>query len=470
MEQEHLPIGVQPHLTCFQCNLVVSNPSAILSQHVLREDHKPTAGLSDETLRTWVFRMNGWLFSILETMNLRAPEDLLEYVRTHYLQLELLPSPTSPPIYAEGRMLANMRAWEAINCGPVSENITAVPPSCLAALTYWKTIMRLMENLNVVDIRRITASQREVHIDGAIAASNSKVLRPMQVPRFIDSHVHPDRIVKRLGMSSWGEIFPKISSNFAGSLQYAVASQVFKSGWRKKQPLEQHPEFYFAIAIHPHRASDPDVFDDLPEMERLLGTPRVVAAGEMGLDYQEHEDEEVRARQRDLLERQVEIAVRHRLPPVIHCRDDQNSHQATDDCISILGPKLKKHYPLMLHSFAGSEAILRKWQAQWPRVYVSLSSSILHPVVEEHAAQGSHGPWWKTRCPVFDMVSYVQLESILIESDGPFLLPPGAKGKVNHPWLMGDLIRYIAFVKNMAPMQVMEETRRNACKFYGLPH
>src|SRR5207245_300783 len=121
---------------------------------------------------------------------------------------------------------------------------------------------------------------------------------------------------------------------------------------RAVELAEQHPEIYAALGVHPH---DAKLFDDRAE-QRLLDlvrqSKRVIAWGEIGLDY--HYDHSPREVQREVFRRQTRLARSGKLPVVIHSRE------AETDTITIMREELKDYEPGgVMHCFGGSLAMAR---------------------------------------------------------------------------------------------------------------
>ncbi|HEV8260295.1 MAG TPA: TatD family hydrolase, partial [Burkholderiales bacterium] len=118
-----------------------------------------------------------------------------------------------------------------------------------------------------------------------------------------------------------------------------------------KSATANRPELYATIGIHPHEAKLA-VDSDFSELASLARHPRVIAWGEIGLDYfYDHSPREV---QRQVFLRQMEQARAARLPIVIHCRPSQDSNNAWDDCLALL----REHWASsglggILHCFTG---------------------------------------------------------------------------------------------------------------------
>src|ERR1051326_7746480 len=112
------------------------------------------------------------------------------------------------------------------------------------------------------------------------------------------------------------------------------------------QLAERHAFMYTTIGIHPHEArlaSD----HAYAEMERLARHPKVIAWGEVGLDY--FYDHSPRDLQKQVFSRQMELAAAAKLPIVIHCRPSDNSDNAWDDCLGLIvgvgNERNRRHHP-----------------------------------------------------------------------------------------------------------------------------
>ncbi len=92
----------------------------------------------------------------------------------------------------------------------------------------------------------------------------------------------------------------------------------------------------FAIGIHPHRVTNPKCLDDMGELERMVKGNRVVALGEVGIDFAKHPLTSVWKWQGQLLEAQAILAVQVHLPILIHCRENENENAARVMCMKIL--------------------------------------------------------------------------------------------------------------------------------------
>jgi TatD DNase family protein len=197
------------------------------------------------------------------------------------------------------------------------------------------------------------------------------------------------------------------------------------------------PRISVVAGLHPH-----DAAEWTPEWEarlRDLATdPRVVALGEMGLDY--HYDHAPRPVQREVFARQLAIAVEVGLPAVIHARE------ADDDVAAVL--REQPRALAVLHSFSSGAVLLEAGLALGH--YVSFSGMVTFRNWELDSA-----------------VRAVPPERLLLETDAPFLAPVPHRGKRNEPAFVRYVAERLAAVRDLDPVEVMAQTGRNAASCFG---
>lgn len=202
-----------------------------------------------------------------------------------------------------------------------------------------------------------------------------------------------------------------------------------------------HDPIYAAVGVHPHEAKEVDS-RTFKELEELAKHPKVVAIGEIGLDY--HYDFSPRDTQRLVFERQILLAKKLSLPIVIHCRE------AHGDTYELLA----EHYPTdqggVMHSFSGSA------EMAWRYIKLGLYLSISGPVTFKNARK------------TVEVVKEIPLEHLLIETDCPYLTPVPFRGKRNHPALVKYVAQKIAEIKGITVEEVAEKTTENAKKLFGI--
>jgi TatD DNase family protein len=190
--------------------------------------------------------------------------------------------------------------------------------------------------------------------------------------------------------------------------------------------------------IHPHDASQWSPAAERWLRERLHH-PRVVAAGEMGLDY--HYDHSPRDRQHTAFEAQLALAAEAGKPVVIHARE------ADDDVAAILGAH--PGVVAILHSFSSGLGLLRAGLVH--RHYVSFSGMVTFKN-------------WRLDQAILE----TPLDRLLLETDGPYLAPVPHRGKRNEPAYVRQVAERIAAVREMPVDDLIAVTGQNAAQVFGL--
>jgi len=195
---------------------------------------------------------------------------------------------------------------------------------------------------------------------------------------------------------------------------------------------DAYPAFYATVGIHPHDAAKatPATFDQLRD---LLSHPRVLALGEIGLDY--HYDFSPRDTQRSVFIRQLELASEAGKPIVIHTRE------AWNDTTEII----RKYYHGggIFHCFTGGPA--EASEALELGFHLSFGGVLTFPKAE----------------PVREAARLAPLERILIETDAPYLAPVPHRGKRNEPAFVLETARKLAEIRHISLEEAADATTRN---------
>jgi len=206
---------------------------------------------------------------------------------------------------------------------------------------------------------------------------------------------------------------------------------------------ENHDWIYAAAGIHPHEAklATRAHYD---ELATLAKHPKFLAWGEIGLDY--HYDHSPRDVQKRVFIEQLELARRAGRPIIIHCRE------AWPDCLVLL----EEHWRSsglggIFHCFSGTlEEARRGAQIGF---LISFAGNVTYPKAQN----------------LRDVAVALPLESILIETDSPFLAPQPFRGKRNEPAFVAEVARTLAPVRNLAPQELATATAANFRRFFRLP-
>lgn len=256
---------------------------------------------------------------------------------------------------------------------------------------------------------------------------------------FFDSHAHYDN--PRFNKDRH-EILSKMPENKVDYIVNAAAD--IASSNEGIQLAQEYPFLYAAVGVHPHNVDALKKQDEgrevLETLEKLAKQPKVVAIGEMGLDYYyEHSPREV---QRVWFTRQMELAKHLELPIIVHSRD---AAQETFDMVRDSG--IRKG---VVHCYSGS--------AQMAKAYVKMGFYI---------GIGGTVTFDNARRPK-EVVEAVPLESILIETDCPYLTPVPHRGKRNDSTYLTHIAQKIAQIKNISIEEVAKVTTENAKSLFGI--
>ncbi len=255
---------------------------------------------------------------------------------------------------------------------------------------------------------------------------------------YVDSHAHlnddllypeADAIIQR--------------AKNAGIDKIVCAGYDKSSNNRAIELARKHSMVYAAIGFHPEYAAD-TTEDDLAWLKANCHQEKVVAIGEIGLDY--HWDKTSMEKQKELFARQIGIAEEANLPIVVHMRD------ATEDALSILKNKKSPGFPGVMHCFSGSvesaEAFMKTG------MFISLAGTVTF----KNARQPK------------EVALSVDLEKLLIETDSPYLAPAPYRGKTNEPAYVVKVAEEIAKIKGLPVETVAAKTSANAERLFGFTH
>ena len=246
---------------------------------------------------------------------------------------------------------------------------------------------------------------------------------------YIDTHCH-------LSMEDYDDIDKVIEENKNALVEKIVVSGCSRESIEEVMDLKDNYDMvYVTIGYHPEYA-DTVTESDLDYLKSLLGEKKVVGIGEIGLDY--HYTKENKDKQIWLFEEQLKIADALNLPVVIHSRD------ATMDTINIL-----KKYKVkgIIHCFSGS--------LETANIYISMGFLL-----------GIGGVVTFKNSKLKDVVKEVPLESIVLETDSPYLAPVPFRGKINSSKYLEFIANFIADIKNISVDELAEITSRNASSLF----
>jgi TatD DNase family protein len=268
---------------------------------------------------------------------------------------------------------------------------------------------------------------------------------------FIDSHAHlegkrydPDRDqvlarAKQSGISAYLAI-----GNGDGPDTADCGIQLAE----KYNGKPEYPKIWTSVGIHPHEASLA-TDDAYARLEQWARHPRVIAWGEIGLDYfYDHSPREV---QKAVLLRQMELARAARLPIIIHCRPSDHSENAWEDCLALIG----EHWTSsglggILHCFTGTAEHARRGLDLG--FMISFAGNITFPKAQN----------------IRDAAQMVPLDRILIETDSPYLAPIPHRGQRNEPAFVKEVAAQIGTLRGQTADDIGRQTAANFYRFFAV--
>ena len=200
---------------------------------------------------------------------------------------------------------------------------------------------------------------------------------------------------------------------------------------------DKYDFIYAAVGVHPHEADSLNE-ENFKHLKELTKHKKVVAVGEIGLDF--YYDNSPRDIQRYWFKRQLELAKEIRLPVVIHCRD------ASQECFDIIKESGVRRG--VIHCYSGSPEMAEE--------YVKMGFKIgVGGVVT-----------FKNSKKLVETVERIPMESILIETDSPYLAPIPFRGERNDSSNLKYVVKKIGEIKNLTPEEVADITSNNAVELF----
>jgi len=204
---------------------------------------------------------------------------------------------------------------------------------------------------------------------------------------------------------------------------------------------EEYDFIYASVGWHPVDAIDM-TDKELSWIEELASHPKVVALGEMGLDY--YWDKSPKEIQKEVFRKQIALAKKVKLPIIIHNRD------ATADIVEILKEENAREVGGIMHCFTGSAEVAKECMDM--NFYISFGG----PVTFKNAKKPK------------EVVKEIPIDRLLIETDCPYLTPHPFRGKRNEPSYVKYVAEQIAELRGMEYDELAEKTFDNAKRIFGI--
>ena len=246
----------------------------------------------------------------------------------------------------------------------------------------------------------------------------------------IDSHCH---INDSLYIGNPAEYVKEAEK--AGVFEFLVVGFDIPSSIDAVNIAKQFKGCFSAVGVHPSDVKKIEL-QDLKQIEEIAKQDKVIAIGEIGLDYYWDKEEAAKDKQKEFFINQIEIANKLDLPISIHCRE------AIDDCLQILKSNPVKRGGIM-HCFAGSVESAKEF------IKLGFLLGFGGTVTFKNAVRPK------------EVVASIPSTSYVLETDAPYLTPDPYRGKENHSKYLYLVRNKIAELRNIAPEQVEKESNEN---------
>ena len=260
----------------------------------------------------------------------------------------------------------------------------------------------------------------------------------------IDSHCHPnfpqydldrDELIIRTLKEGGGMI--AVGTNLATSSEVVALAEKYEKIWA-------------SVGTHPTDLSSEGAVDNFLQ---FMSHNKVVAVGEVGLDYYRTEDQKEKARQKEVFKQFIQLAQDFNKPLILHCRCSPRTTDAYSDALEILDgvarpPKFSKENLGVVHSFTGDYSTAQGF----------IKRGFLIGLNGITTFSGQHE----------ELISQLPLDKILLETDSPYLAPIPHRGERNEPLWLKYVAEKISQVKNITTEQVVAASDQNCQKLFRI--
>ena len=252
-----------------------------------------------------------------------------------------------------------------------------------------------------------------------------------------DSHFHALMLPKK-------KLDPKrimdwcFSSGLEAAVDIAVDTEGFEA---RKRFAAGYPGLYITAGLYPSESERGDLADVLKVLELQAADPEVVAVGEAGIDY--HWNFATPARQKALFRFQAALASELNKPLVVHSREAGDD---TYECLSAVKPKAGG----VIHCFSEDREAAKRYIDLGFRI--SFAGNVTYPKAEN----------------LHETAANIPLDSLLLETDAPYMAPVPVRGKPNHPGMIGHTYEFVAKLRGMSVEELVFAVRKNLFTLLGI--
>ncbi|MEY4440653.1 MAG: hypothetical protein RLY49_279 [Candidatus Parcubacteria bacterium] len=254
--------------------------------------------------------------------------------------------------------------------------------------------------------------------------------------KYIDMHAHldfpdfnPDR----------QEILSDMQSQSIGHFNIGTCVETSKNSITL---ADENEHVWAIVGIHPLNV-DESKLEDIEAIEALISHPKCLAIGECGLDFFREDSEEIRTRQTEFFKKQIELAIKYDKPLMIHCRSAYPETLEILESYKVQNPSLHAHF----HFFTETIEIAKRILSQgWT---LSFTGPITFANYDE-------------------LVKFVPVESLMVETDAPYASPKSKRGQRNDPRNVIEILAKIAQIKGVPHDELAQKVRENVRRVFGV--
>ncbi len=244
-------------------------------------------------------------------------------------------------------------------------------------------------------------------------------------------------------------------ANDEGVKKIIIPGAKIDSSKKAVEIAQKYDNCFATVGIHPHHIDELSKLGNAvieKELEKLIINKKVVAIGEIGLDYHEYKgyppiSEEIKKQQKELLTIQMEIAQKYNLPVILHCRD------AHDDQLRIVHDYVKSSGNQIIgvfHCFGGNRKHLKEILEMG--FYVGFDGNITYP--ENKTLQ--------------ELAIFTPPDRLLLETDSPYLTPIPFRNQRNIPSYLHHIAAFVSEIRHISRKDLEEITTQNALRLFRL--
>lgn len=261
----------------------------------------------------------------------------------------------------------------------------------------------------------------------------------------IDTHAHLD-------FENFESDLKNVVSDFLKDNQEGRIVNIgvdFERNLKSVELAQKYRIIFSTIGFHPEvldeMGGEFDLQKALSQLEDLAHKEKVVAIGEIGLDY--FHNKENKEEQKKLFIAQLDFALKKNLPVVIHCRD------AYEDAYKIISQKKYENLMMVMHCFCANLKQTKIF-LELENLFFSFTGNITFPKKDD--------------AEIFDVIKTIPLDRMMVETDCPFLAPHPFRGKRNEPKFVKYVIEKMALLKKEDFREIEKTFDKNAINFFNL--